>query len=166
MARQAVEILSWRMNVTDNKFKTLEDFTLEENENIRKEFEGRQQAEFEMKEAITSLKCRLMEVLNTKETITLLERQLTEALGTIETLKAKVKALKEGMEVGGSASPDRDRKARVKAPKPPIFKGVRDAQEVENFLWHLENYFKCSRLRSDENKIKTVVLYLSEMAML
>ena len=65
------------MNVTNSKFKTLEDFTLEENENIRKEFEGRQQAEFEMKEAITSLKCRLM-----------------EALRTIETLKAEVKALK------------------------------------------------------------------------
>ena len=66
-----------------------------------------------MKEAITSLTCRLMEVLNTKETITLLERQLTEALGTIETLRVKVKALKEGVEVGGSASPDRDREARV-----------------------------------------------------
>ena len=44
--------------------------------------------------------------------------------------------------------------------------GVHDAQEVENFLWHLENYFKCNRVRSDVNKINTVVLYLSEMPML
>ncbi|XP_069151810.1 uncharacterized protein [Solanum lycopersicum] len=102
-----------------------------------------------MKEAITSLECRLMNVLS-----------------TIETLKAEVKTLKEGVEVGGSASPDHDREARVEAPKPPIFKGVRDAQEVENFLWHLENYFKCSRVRSDENKINTVVLYFSDMVML
>ncbi|XP_010315837.2 uncharacterized protein [Solanum lycopersicum] len=58
------------------------------------------------------------------------------------------------------------REARVKAPNPPIFKRVRDAQEVENFLWHLENYFRCSRVRSDENKINTAIVYFSEMAML
>ncbi|KAL3341327.1 hypothetical protein AABB24_025732 [Solanum stoloniferum] len=46
-----------------------------------------------------------------------------------------------------------------------MFKGVRDAQEVENFLWHLENYFKCNRLKSNES-INTAVLYLLEMAML
>ncbi|XP_049394675.1 uncharacterized protein LOC125858961 [Solanum stenotomum] len=149
VARQAVEILGRRLNVADGKFKTLEDFTLEETENIRKELEGRQRAEFEMKEAITSLECRLM-----------------EALSTIETMKAEMKALKEGGAAGGSSSLDRDREARVEAPKPPMFKGVRDAQEVENFLWHLENYFKCNGLKSDESKINTAVLYLSEMAML
>ena len=53
----------------------------------------------------------------------------------------------------------------IKAPNPPMFKGVRDAQEVENFLWHLENYFNCNRVKNDENKINIVVLYLSEMAM-
>ena len=109
--RKAIKILGRGMNVTDNKFKTLEDFTLEKNENIWKELKSRQHSQFEMKEAITSLECRLMEVLNTKETITLLECQLTEALGTIETRKAHVKALKEGMGVGGSASPNCDRGA-------------------------------------------------------
>ncbi|TMW91091.1 hypothetical protein EJD97_014797 [Solanum chilense] len=105
-----------------------------------------------MKEAITSLECRLIEVLNTEETITSLERQLTEALGMIETLKAEVKAFKEGVEVGGSVSPDRDREAKVEAPKPSMFKGVRDAQELENFLWHLENHFKCNRRKTEVAK--------------
>uniref|UniRef100_M1BEM6 Uncharacterized protein n=1 Tax=Solanum tuberosum TaxID=4113 RepID=M1BEM6_SOLTU len=68
-ARQAVEILGRRLNVADGKFKTLEDFTLEETENLRKELEGRQRAEFEMKEAITSLECRLMEALSTIDSI-------------------------------------------------------------------------------------------------
>ena len=54
----------------------------------------------------------------------------------------------------------------MEAPKPPIFKGVHDGQEMENFLWQLENYFKCSQVRSDENKINTMVLYLSKMAIL
>lgn len=54
----------------------------------------------------------------------------------------------------------------IEASKPPIFKGVRDAQEVENFLWHLENYFKCNKVSSDDTKINTAVIYLTEMAML
>ena len=101
-----------------------------------------------MKEVITSFKCRLM-----------------EALSTNETMKAEIKTIKEGAEVGGSSF-DRDREAKVEAPKPAMFKGVHDTQEVENFLSHLENYFKCNRLKSDESKINTAVLYLSEMVML
>ena len=143
-----MEILGRHMNVADDKFKTLKDFTFEENENIHKELEGRQRVRFKMKEAITSLEWRLM-----------------DALPMIKTLKAKVKTLKKGVEVGGSASPDRDRESRVEAPKPPIFKGVCDAHEVENFLWHLENYFKYNRVKNDENKINTTMLYVSEMAM-
>ena len=37
-ARQILEILRWRMNVADGMFNTILDFTLEETENIRKEF--------------------------------------------------------------------------------------------------------------------------------
>uniref|UniRef100_M1ALI1 Uncharacterized protein n=1 Tax=Solanum tuberosum TaxID=4113 RepID=M1ALI1_SOLTU len=87
--RHAVKILGRRLNVADGKFKTLEDFTLEETDNLCKELEGRQHAEFEMKEAITSLECQLM-----------------EALSTIETMKAEMKALNEGVEVEGSSSLD------------------------------------------------------------
>ena len=65
-------------------------------------------------------------------------------ISKIETVKDEVKVLKDGGEVGGSTSPIYDREARVEAPKPPVFKGFRDMQEVENFLWHLKNYFKCS----------------------
>ena len=149
MVRQAVEILGRRLNGADRKFKTLEGFTLEKNDNILKELEACQLTEFKMKEAITSLKFRLM-----------------EALDVIESLKAEVEALKEDREVGGSTSLDREREARVEFPRPPMFKGVRNTQEVENFRWDLENYFKCNRVRSDVNKINTAVLYLSDMAML
>ena len=54
-----------------------------------------------MKEAITSLECRLMDVLNAKEVITSLECRLMKTMSTIETMKAKIKALKEGAEIGG-----------------------------------------------------------------
>ena len=147
--RQAVEISGRRLNVADGKFKTLEDFNLEETRNIFKELERCQQAEFEMKEVITSLECRLM-----------------EALSTIKTMKAEINALKKGVEVGGSSSLERYREAKVEDPKPPMFRVVHDVQEVENFLWKMENSFKCNRGKSDENKINTIVLYLSEMDML
>ena len=70
------------------------------------------------------------------------------------------------MEVAGSSSLDHDKDAKVEAPNPPMFKGAHDAQEVENFLWYLENYFKCNMQKSDENKINTVVLYLLKMSMM
>ena len=69
VARQVMETLGRRMNVADGKFKTLEDFTLEEIESIHKELQECQQVEFEMKEVITSLECRLMEALSTIESM-------------------------------------------------------------------------------------------------
>ena len=66
-------------------------------ENIHKELEGHQRAEFEMKEVITSMECRLM-----------------EALITIETMNAKIKTLKEGMEFGGSSSVDQIGSSRLR----------------------------------------------------
>ena len=54
MARQAVEIIGQRLNRTDRNLKTLEEYSLEEVESVRKELEARQRAEYETKEAITS----------------------------------------------------------------------------------------------------------------
>ncbi|XP_055835544.1 uncharacterized protein LOC129904040 [Solanum dulcamara] len=142
-----MEILGKRLNKVDGKFKTLEDFTLEENNNIQKELNGRNAAEYEI-ETITSLECRFM-----------------DALSTIETMKVEIKALKGDIKAGGSAMSNRDREGKIEALKPPVFKGSRDAQEV-NFFWHLENYFKCNKMKSDKTGINTTVLYLSGMAML
>ena len=46
------------------------------------------------------------------------------------------KTPKEGMKVGGSLSFDQDREAKVEAYKPPMFKGVYNAQDVEALLLH------------------------------
>ena len=55
-----MEILGRRLNKVDDKFKTLKHFTLEENDHICKELEGRQRAEFDMKKVTSSMECRLM----------------------------------------------------------------------------------------------------------
>lgn len=59
-----------------------------------------------------------------------------------------------------------ERGGRIEASKTPVFKGAHDAQKVENFLWHLENHFKCNKLKSDEIKINIDMLYLMGMEML
>lgn len=89
MMRQSVEILGKRLNEVEEKLKTLDDFSFEENDNIQKELEGRQHAKYEMNEVITFLECELM-----------------YALSTIETMRAGVKELREGMKVGGPSSFD------------------------------------------------------------
>lgn len=80
-------------------------------------------------------------------------------------MKAKIESLEEHVSAGVTEAASNvvvTREAKIEAPKPPVFKGVRDAQEVENFLWHLENYFRHGKVRDDEAKINTAVLYLSE----
>ncbi|KAH0746030.1 hypothetical protein KY285_007687 [Solanum tuberosum] len=134
MVRQAIEILGRRLNWVDDKFKTLKDFTLEENDNIHKEMEVHKHADYEMKEIITFLGCRLM-----------------DALSTIETMKIEIEALKGGIKAGGFVTSNADREVKIEAPKPPMFKGNRDAQEVYNFLWHLENYLKCNKETREQN---------------
>lgn len=58
------------------------------------------------------------------------------------------------------------RQAKIEASKPPVFKRVRDTQEVEYFLWHLENFSRHGNVRGDDAKINIVVLYMSEIVML
>ncbi|XP_070004722.1 uncharacterized protein [Nicotiana sylvestris] len=104
-----------------------------------------------------------------RQTITALECRLMDALCTIDSMKAKIESLEEYINAGMTEVASNvvvTREAKIESPKPPVFKGVCDAQEVENFLWDLENYFKHGKVRDDEAKINTAVLYLSETAML
>ncbi|XP_070050503.1 uncharacterized protein [Nicotiana tomentosiformis] len=92
-----------------------------------------------------------------------------EALSTIDALKAKIESLEDHVSAGVTEAANNDvvtREAKIEAPKPRVFKGVRNIQEVENFLWHLENYFRHGKVRDDEAMINTAVVYFSETAML
>ncbi|XP_060172138.1 uncharacterized protein LOC132603213 [Lycium barbarum] len=148
----AIDIFGQRLGKVEGTLSVLEGHTLEEIESIRNDLEGHMQAEIEVKQTITALECKLM-----------------AALSTIDAMKAKIVALEKQVNVGVTEAANNVvvmREAKIEAPKPPVFKGVRDAQEVENFLWHLENYFKHGKVRDDEAKINTAVLYLTETAML
>ncbi|XP_070020232.1 uncharacterized protein [Nicotiana sylvestris] len=116
----AVEIFAQRLGKVEGTLNVLEGHTLEEIESIRNDLEGRTQTEMELRQTITVLECKLM-----------------EALSTINAMKAKIESLKEHVNAGVTEVASNvvvTREAKIEAPKPPVFKGVRDAQEVENFL--------------------------------
>lgn len=114
VARQALEILDRRLNELNSKFKTLEEFTLDENDNIHKNLDGRKAAEVEVKETITFLECRVSSLVG-------------RFMDMMEAMNARVKTLKEDVEEGRYATTARERADKIEASKPPIFKDVDNA---------------------------------------
>ena len=55
---------------------------------------------------------------------------------------------------------------RVEVPKPHTFSGQRDANELDNFLWHMERYFEAISLTNEATKVRTATLYLTDNATL
>ena len=54
------------------------------------------------------------------------------------------------MGIVGSSSVDRGKRAKV--PEPKRYEGARDAKELENFLFDMEQYFRAVRTDSEEDK--------------
>ena len=52
--------------------------------------------------------------------------------------------------------------SRVEVPKPQRFSGKRDAKELDNFLWHMEQYFEAIALTDEATKVRTTTLYLTD----
>ena len=50
---------------------------------------------------------------------------------------------------------------RVEVPKSHMFSGKRDAKELDNFLWHMERYFKAIALTDEATKVCTATLYIT-----
>ena len=75
-----------------------------------------------------------------------------ELLGEIKKLKTELTLYKNAVIIGmmGDAPVA---KPRIDVPKPKEFKGARDAREVDNFVWGLEQYFRLMGIE-DEHKNK------------
>ncbi|KAF2319762.1 hypothetical protein GH714_018609 [Hevea brasiliensis] len=54
--------------------------------------------------------------------------------------------------------------ARVDAPRPKAYSGARNAREIDNFLWNVERYFETVGITEDAVKLRTVPLYLGDVA--
>ncbi|CAM8925756.1 unnamed protein product [Rhodiola kirilowii] len=54
----------------------------------------------------------------------------------------------------------------IDAPKPKSFGGARNARDIDNFLWGMEQYFEALGVENESVKIRTAALYLTDTAML
>ena len=81
-----------------------------------------------------------------------------EALSRMmESLQADVAVLKKDVLQGCSSYSDAGPKVRV--PEPKGFSGNRNAKELENFLWDMEQFFKAAHVR-DAEKVSLTSMYL------
>ena len=55
---------------------------------------------------------------------------------------------------------------KIDIPRTKSYNGSRNARELDNFLWSLEQYFEATDIREEDRKIKTVPLFLSDAATL
>ncbi|KAL0331236.1 UNVERIFIED_CONTAM: hypothetical protein Sangu_1669100 [Sesamum angustifolium] len=54
-----------------------------------------------------------------------------------------------------------DAGARLRIPEPKAYGGARDAKEVENFLFDMEQYFLAANVEDEVRKVSTATMYLT-----
>ena len=90
---------------------------------------------------------------------------LEDFQAVIEALKQEVidlnSKLNLTMRAVGSAPTEASVGAKVKVPEPRAYGGARDARELENFLFDVEQYFKAVRVQSEETKVTMATMYLT-----
>ncbi|KAF3674003.1 putative polyprotein P3-like [Capsicum annuum] len=103
-----------------------------------------------------------------KEGLTSLELKLTKALSALhEEFGSKLSEQQlEAARVDGNHGSVAYHDARIEAPKPNVFNGERNAQDVENFIWQLESYFEHVKIVDGVARIRIATMYFSDVAML
>ncbi|KAH7661240.1 hypothetical protein IHE45_15G051100 [Dioscorea alata] len=93
-----------------------------------------------------------------------LEEKLAKALAELKETKEELAICKKAIAQGASnvISPTT---LRVDVPKPRPYGGSKNAKELDNFLWSLEQYFKALGIVEDAKKMETATLYLDNTAM-
>ncbi|KDP47021.1 hypothetical protein JCGZ_10748 [Jatropha curcas] len=83
--------------------------------------------------------------------------KVTGIMNEFAEIKGKVNLLVAA--AGNTSGPTQDF-VRIEIPEPSPFKGIRDAREVDNFLFDIEAYFEAINYHSNEQRLKLVPMYL------
>ena len=102
----------------------------------------------EIRDVIAVIQSEL-EKRNDADEIASLKNDLEQVRGQVNLLVRAASSISPNAEV-----------SRVKLPDPKAFDGVRDAKEVENYLFDMEQYFKLAKT-ADDAKISLASLYLT-----
>ncbi|KAI5652529.1 hypothetical protein M9H77_29716 [Catharanthus roseus] len=92
------------------------------------------------------------------------EREINSLLMQLEEARGDLALCKKAVLAGSTTSTVEPR--RVDIPRPKSFAGTRNAREVDNFLWGLEQYFDAVGILEEGAKIKSAAFYLTDTAML
>ncbi|KAL0463296.1 UNVERIFIED_CONTAM: Retrovirus-related Pol polyprotein from transposon [Sesamum latifolium] len=82
-------------------------------------------------------------------------------------LEAEITALNSELEdcrqcvVSNAPVVAHDAGARLRIPEPKAYSGARDAKEVENFLFDMEQYFLAANVEDEARKVLTATMYLT-----
>ncbi|XP_020080336.1 uncharacterized protein LOC109704005 [Ananas comosus] len=90
--------------------------------------------------------------------------ELVAQVDEAEDLKTRVTILEKAVARGHE--PQRESASKVCVPEPQNFRGTHDEKEIDNFLWHMEHYFKALRLNDKAEKVQAASMYLADDAML
>eukprot|EP00257_Ricinus_communis_P019332 XP_015578290.1 uncharacterized protein LOC107261709 [Ricinus communis] len=91
-----------------------------------------------------------------------LKKLLVQCLEKVDKLEVELNLCKTALAKSGGAQAATVHK--VDAPKPKAYGGARNAREIDNFLWNLEGYFEAVGIVDDTTKVKSVSLYLCDIA--
>ncbi|KAF2291637.1 hypothetical protein GH714_027758 [Hevea brasiliensis] len=97
-----------------------------------------------------------------------LKEQLEWAMGKLKEVEQQVSLVAMAVARGGVATTSGASlviPSRVEVPKPSVYGGARNAKEIDNFLWSLEQYFRALGIMDDAKKVDHAPLYLVDTAM-
>nr|QCS14309.1 hypothetical protein [Phalaenopsis equestris] len=92
------------------------------------------------------------------------KEEMSDIRASFEEMRGDISLCKKAL--ASSTSHPTFEARRIEVPKPMSFGGTRNAKEVDNFLWGLEQYFGAMGIADEDAKIQFASLYLSDIAML
>lgn len=144
---QTVMMLADRVEKVEGNFEALEAHVLEEFESIKESTQTCLDAQPALEERLARLEDAIQAMRigfeDMKEEITVCRRAVANGGGN--------------MAMGNP---------RMEVPKPKPFVGKRDAKEVENFIWQMEQFFEGCNLVDEAAKVRQASYYLSDVASL
>ncbi|KAL0349136.1 UNVERIFIED_CONTAM: hypothetical protein Sangu_1141400 [Sesamum angustifolium] len=107
-------------------------------------------------------------VMNLEEKVSSLETEITVLNSELEDCRQVVQEwpvlwrfglLQRAVSNVPAVAPDAG--ARLRIPEPKAYSGARDAKEVENFLFDMEQYFLAANVEDEARKVSTATMYLT-----
>ncbi|KAL9249783.1 hypothetical protein AKJ16_DCAP04423 [Drosera capensis] len=142
----------------DSRMKALE----EEHGELRGEVQARLNLGVEeTSKSGDTLRTLFGELNSLREENAMLKEELKRLMAEMTLVKIAV-----AQDKGASSSNPIITPSRVDVPRPKAYYGARNAKEIDNFLWSLEQYFKASGITGDAHKIDHATLYLEDTAKL